>query len=123
MPAEFGSGEVSSWPAVGRLSLCPQWQRVSQCSGLSSYMDTVPSDQSPSLMTSFRLHYFLRGLSLDTVTLGLGFQHMDLVGTQSSPQHPSMPSSVEVQPSTWDTLLPPAKSLKCPEPFSRNIYK
>jgi len=47
------------------------WRRASEVSGVSSFKDTILSDQGPTLMTSFNLHYFLKGPSPNTTTLGI----------------------------------------------------
>ena len=48
----------------------------------------VLSDQDPTLMTSFNLNHPLKGPVSNTVTWGLGLQHMNERGTQFSPYHP-----------------------------------
>lgn len=60
------------------------------------YKNTSPVRLDPILMTSFDLYYLLRGLSLNTVTLGVGLQHMNLGGCHNS-VHSSYPSQSSTQ--------------------------
>lgn len=85
MPAWSASGETLPGLQVPVFSLCTHRAEREKDLSSSSFETTNAIELGPTLMTSFNFNYLLKALSPNTVSLGLGLQHMNSREMQFSP--------------------------------------